>query len=423
MAPKPIPIDKETVLSVAREVAATEEQPSRTKLANRLGMVASTLNKKAATEGWLEEIDATLHPPVQVRPAIEKPGVTHNDDGSASLVSEAEIKSWTREGLLKAHGFDLDEWVVVRARANRWGDPAEPSEQLRIDVVPKGGVIDLPDPAKWTPPPKPKKQPKAKGPKKVVVVSDHHCPFEDRTLHGLFCQWLTDEQPDEGIINGDLLDFHTVSRHRNRDGFAAPVNECLQAAFNVLCDYRTASPDTRWTLKKGNHCQRIEDQVIDNIRGLHKIAVAGDDVPALSLRRLLRLDELHIEFIPEDWDMAKIRLSKKLSVRHGPSTGKAATQRLLDKFSVSVIQGHTHRLSTTYRTEHSDDDDEPTTTRMAAEGGCMCQIHQGLGYADSPDWNQGFIVAHVWDDGDFVTSPVPYVPGRLLTPDGRRYVG
>ena len=53
----------------------------------------------------------------------------------------------------------------------------------------------------------------------------------------------------------------------------------------------------------------------------------------------------------------------------------------------------------------------------------MCQIHQGLGYADSPDWNQGFIVAHVWDDGDFVTSPAPYVPGRLLTPDGRRYVG
>jgi hypothetical protein len=339
-------------------------------------------------------------------------------------VDGALPSSWTPEKLLREHGLDPEEWVIARIRVNRWDDPDSPKHQLRFDVVPKAAVVEIaaPDPSKWKAPPKPKAR-KRKGdePRKVVVVSDHHAPFEDRTLHKLFLRYLEDEQPHQGIINGDLLDFHTISRHRSRDGFAAPVNDCLQAGFDILADYRTASPDTEWTLKKGNHDQRLEDLVMDNARGLHGVTAAGDDVPALSLRRLLHLDELGIEYVEADWDMAKVRVSKRLSVRHGPATGKAATHRLLDKFSVSVLQGHTHRLSLTLRTEHTDEDDEPTTTRLAAEGGCMCQIHQGLGYADSPDWNQGFILAHVWDDEDFQVLPGVYVPGRLLAPNGRRY--
>jgi hypothetical protein len=330
--------------------------------------------------------------------------------------------SWTPEALLREHGLDPEEWVIARIRVNRWDDPDSPKHQLRFDVVPRSAVIEIqpPDPSKWKAPKL--RKPTNSKPKTVVVVSDHHAPFEDRDLHSCFLQYLRDEEPDEGIVNGDLLDFHTISRHRSRDGFAAPANECLQAGYNILADYRTASPKTRWTLKKGNHCQRLEDSIVDNVCGLHRLTIPGDDVPALSFRRLLRLDELGIDYVDADWDMAKVRVSSKLSVRHGPATGKAATQRLLDKFSMSVIQGHTHRLSLTFRTEHSDDEDVPTSTRMGAEGGCMCQVHEGLGYTDSPDWNQGFLTAHVWPNDDFHTLPGIYVPGRLLAPNGRRYV-
>jgi metallophosphoesterase superfamily enzyme len=397
-----------------RSFLSQVDQVGPTKVAAKFGV------SRSAVQHHARKVRSRAGLPEPERDAPDDPqGLTEHANGSKSGVVHPDAP-WSAEQVIRFFGDDPDECQILSKRGTFWGDPAEPNHHLRVNWISKKDMIQPADPSSWTPPAKPKRTRKT-GPEKVVVVSDHHAPFEDRDLHACFLQYLEDEKPERGIINGDLLDFHTISRHRNRDGFDAPVNECLQAAFNILRDYRHASPDTQWILKKGNHCQRLEDGIVDNVKGLHRVTIPGDDVPALSLRRLLRLDELGIEFIAEDWDMAKVRLSKKLSVRHGPVTSKAAGQRLLDKFSVSVIQGHTHRLSLTFRTEHTDEDDVPTTTRMGAEGGCMCQIHEGLGYADSPDWNQGFLTAHVYPDGDFHVLPGIYVPSRLLAPNGQRY--
>ncbi|HEV8177062.1 MAG TPA: hypothetical protein VGP44_05180, partial [Gemmatimonadales bacterium] len=109
--------------------------PSRTKVASRLGIVTSTLTKIAERGSYLDELDALLKRQFsEPSKPLDPPGVEHHGDGSATVVSDAEkAVSWTREGLLKAHGFNKDEWVVVRARANRWGTPDGPNEQLRID--------------------------------------------------------------------------------------------------------------------------------------------------------------------------------------------------------------------------------------------------------------------------------------------------
>jgi hypothetical protein len=47
-------------------------------------------------------------------------------------------------------------------------------------------------------------------------------------------------------------------------------------------DYRHASPNTRWTMKRGNHDQRLYNAMVDNVRALHKVQAADDDIPALS---------------------------------------------------------------------------------------------------------------------------------------------
>lgn len=415
MPPKPKAMDWDLILSVAREVAATERLPSRAKVANRLGLIHSTLNKRAREDGMADELDSILG-----RDATAEPGsVERHNDGSATLVSEpVESSPWTPESLLTAHGFDLEEWEVVRARANRWGDPAEPRHQLRIDVVPVAGIVKFPDPSEWSPPPKPKK-PRKDAVRSAVLVADHHAPHHDAVLHGLFLQRLRDTLPDEGVLMGDLLDFATISRHRERDGWCQPVNEGLQAAFGILRDYRDASPGTRWRMIRGNHDARLEHSVLDNVRGLHRITAADDDVPALSLRRLLHLDDLGIEFIDEDWDRARVPITRKLTARHGPATSKTATDKLLSKYARSTIQGHTHRLSVKFRTEHDEDADEPTVTRLGGEVGCMCEIKDGLGYASDPDWQAGFMEAILWPDGDFHLTPCTYVPGRLLCADKR----
>jgi hypothetical protein len=337
---------------------------------------------------------------------------------------------WTPESLLNQVGLDPAEWRVtnVKARGGHWGDPEQPSSQIRLEisVVPIAGGLKLPKLEKWTPLPKPKPR-KSKGPKTSVVIGDHHCPNHDKTFHALFCQFLEDEQPALIEVNGDLLDFADISRHRQLpttgpggpQDFNNTVNECLQSAFNVLLDYRTACPNAAIRLKFGNHDMRLFYSLIDNLKGLYDITAANDEVPALSLRNLLHLDELHVELIEKEWDKAKTRIGKRLTALHGYSTTKNPGGKMLTDLSGSTLQGHSHRMSLIYRTAHHPDDG--TETRLAGECGCACEIDGGLGYANDPDWQQGAMLVKTWSNDDFTVAPMVYLPGRLLLSDGRRY--
>ena len=362
----------------------------------------------------------------------DAPGKYEHADGTASLVSDAVNQPpapWKPEDLLRVHGLDPKEWEIVRVRGNRWGEPDEPKHQLRVDVIPRSLLLSVPDPGKWTPPPKPKKR-RGKGPRSIVICGDHHAPHDDRVLHKLFCEWLADEKPDEGVLLGDLMDFASISRHRPREGFAQAVNECLARGLEILQDYRHSSPDTQWYLLRGNHDDRLPHQILDNTPGLHAIKPGGgvdvdgneDERDALNMRRLLYLDELGIKLVDEDWDRGKVKITRRFTARHGYTAAKNSTEQMLSKLAHSTVQGHTHRLSLRYRTEHDDESkSEPTSTRLAGEAGCMAEIKDGLGYTNDPDWQQGALLCHAWPDDDFHLSPLVYVPGRLLAPGGKRY--
>jgi hypothetical protein len=354
-------------------------------------------------------------------------------DGLVGDVLTVEVEpgaDLSPEKLLRRVGLDPEQWVVtnVKAREGTWGSPEKPNEQLRLEVSvrPAMGGLKLPELKGWKPLPKPKAR-KVKGPRTSVVVGDHHAPHHDRQFHALFCRYLAEEQPDLIEVNGDLLDFGDISRHRQipatgpggEQHYNNSVNDCLQAGFNILLDYRTACPDAQIRAKFGNHDYRLYYSLIDNLKGLYNITAAGDDVPALSLRKLLRLDELHVELIEKEWDKAKTRIGKRVTALHGYSTSKNPGGKMLTELSGSTLQGHSHRLSMIYRTSHHPD--HGIETRLAGECGCACEIDGGLGYANSADWQNGFGIVKTWPDEDFTVAFGIYLPGRLLLPDGRRY--
>lgn len=334
---------------------------------------------------------------------------------------------WTPERLLEAHGLDPEEWKIVRARANRWGDEDDLRIQLRVDVEPLEQLpFRFPDPANWKPLPKPKKRKGGKV-RTAAIIGDHHAPHHDKTFHRLFCEWLADEKPDEIIVNGDLLDAATLSRHRviPEGGYDNPINECLQGAYNILRDYREAVPNAEIHLQRGNHDERLEHALIDNLTALYRVRAAGDEVPALSLQRLLRLDELRVIYHDDQpWDRSKIIVlgNHRLAARHGLSTTRNATKKALTDLGGSTALNHSHRLSAEYRTTwHPEAGAE---TRLAVEAGCACEIEDGLGYVSGghPDWQRGFLTVHSYPETeDFSVAPAIYLPGRLLLPDGRRY--
>ena len=391
-----------------------------TKLAAKFGVTRSAVQhhaRKIRGQGPAPEVDAPDDPA----------GLTESIGGGKAGVVHPDTP-WSAEDVIRFYGDDPEKVQILSQRGTFWGDPAEPKHHLRVNWVADKDVIQPIDPNAWTPPPKPKPT-RTDGPRKVVICGDHHCPYVDWTLHGLMLQWLADEQPDEGVILGDLLDLSGVSRHRRGKKQApAQINEELQAAFKVLRDYRHASPNTHWTLLPGNHDDRIDHQQIDNAPGIYGVAPGGgltvdgdeDETPALSMVRLLYLNELGIDYIFEDWNRAKHLLGRKLTLRHGYLSGKNASENMLKKITRSTVQGHTHRMRFIYKTEHDEHDEEqPTTTRLAAEAGCMAEIKDSLGYGDEEDWQQGFLIAHLWEDGDFTLLPAPYVPGRLLSPTKR----
>lgn len=345
----------------------------------------------------------------------EAAGVARHEDGTATVTGEPGVAT-SPEELLAKFGLDAEEWKIVRVRVNQWGSPPQP--QLRVDVVPLDLLIAPTDPDDWKGLPKPKKSTKAD--QSVVICGDHHCPHHDEKLHQLFCSFLADEKPDLLVLLGDLADYSTVSRHRETEGFRQSVVECNRAVFNVLRDYREASPDTRVVVLPGNHDARVEYYILDKAPGLRDIGPAFEEqVSAYSLRRLWRLDELGVELIADydsDWERAKLPITKALTARHGYMTSKNAGDTMLTKHSNSQVQGHSHRLQFTYRTKH-----DPLDVRVAIQAGTMAQIRDGLGYASEPDWQQGFVYGHTWGHKDFALAPAVFVKGRLLLPDGRRY--
>jgi len=349
------------------------------------------------------------------------------DERVYSLDHLPEGSGWTPQKLMKRLGLDPEKFEItnVKVRGGHWGKPDDPNSQIRLEVSvrPIPEPFKFPDVTSWKPIPKPKKAKRAKGePQKVIVLSDQHAPFHHKANHRLLCAFLEDEQPDRIICAGDLLDFPDISRHRTIPGdrFDATVNECLQAGYELLADYRDAAPSAQIDLIPGNHDVRLAHKVIDQAERLWDIRAAGDDVPALSLQKLLHLERLHINYVDEaDWKRAKVQINSRLTVRHGHSTKKHPGPTLLQNLSGSTIQGHSHRASSYYSTAHGPDGPE---FRVAAETGCLCEIEDGLGYATEADWQPGFLRVLTWGE-DFLISNCMFLtdPDRLLIPDGRRY--
>lgn len=386
--------DLDLAESRARQMMIADPTLSIRAAARQVGMPESTLR------GRLKQSAPTL-----VDSAPE--GVFA--DGSATLSGEGE----SPEAVLRAHDVDPEQYEIVSVRASHW----DGKQAIRVSAVRKDSLLQLPDPSAWTPPPPPK--PPTYGDRSVVIAGDHHAPYHDRGLHSAFLDFLADEQPDELILLGDTGDFDSISRHRSRPGFTASLNKINDAVVGILLDYRDASPNTHITLLRGNHDDRLEYAVIDNnpeFYGVRPgIMQGGDEVPALSLRRLWHLDDLGIDLIDEDWKLGKHPVTDSLTARHGYIVSNVG-DKMLKKHSNSQIQGHTHRMSFLYRTKH-----DPIDVRVAIEAGTMADLNKLSYYETEPNWQQGFIHGFLWEDGDFALSPAIYIRGRLLIADGRRY--
>lgn len=368
-------------------------------VARRLGVSESAVRRFRAREG-LEPADL---------------------DPETSVTSNVPAEWGDIRALLRRRGLSVDEWLIVGARVNEWGD----QQQLRVDLKPRLGLLAPARTDGWRPPPR---VTKAKGPSRLVALfGDHHCPHHDHDLHAAVCQWLRDHQPDEWVVLGDLLDLDAVSRHRHNPQWSATTQECVDAGYAVLRGYVAASPNSRRRMIRGNHEDRLRNATLDHMTAVHGLtrgALDGENpgAPVLSIRHLLRLDELEVDLGCEGDEYAhdQVQITPELAARHGWIARKGSGTSALatiDHLRYSVVIGHTHRQSIVHHTAHSIDGTPKTL--LGAEAGTLARVQGGLGYAVAPDWQPGFATAQVWDDGQFKLDLATWVNGRLLWRDWR----
>jgi hypothetical protein len=345
--------------------------------------------------------------------------------------------------MLRERGLDPEDWYIDTITVNEWEGPSQEQAKVTyhqakftarrrkpIEIVPARSDGWKPSRSRT------RQRLSVGGAKLIVICGDQQAPFHDPRLHEQFCNWLEAHQPHEGILLGDTVDFPDISRHQLDPENSAVVNECIQSGYDILRGYVASSPDTQWRKLIGNHDERLRNILLDKPKSQPLYGIKRADTPeqegevVLSLRHLLRLDELGIELVDPNgaYEMAQVTLSPHLACMHGwivrKGSGDSALATL-DHLGYSVIVGHTHRQSIVHQTTH--DIDQNITTLVGVEAGCMCRVEQKPdehgrvwpNYCVRPDWQQGFVTATVWPDGFFHIDRAVYVNGNLLYRDER----
>lgn len=374
----------------------------------------------------------------------------NGDQAEAKITSDMPILD-DPDRMLRQRGLDPEDWDISNITVNEYQGPNSalgrenggPSKityyQTKFTCVKKRPEIQLVaardtgrtfTPRAYSPL-------RLNEPKLVVIVGDQQAPFHDLGLHEAFLGWLEYYKPQEGVSLGDTADYPDISRHRLDPQNTATVNECTQATYDMLLDYRIVSEDTAWTILGGNHCsERLRNILLDKpsvqpMYGIKRADTPDESGPeVVTVEHLWRLDELGFDFVDSHgpYDLAEHKLTDHLAVRHGwivrKDSGSTALETL-KALGYSILVGHGHRQAQVFKTVH--DIDRSAKVLTGVEIGCMCRVEQEIGpdgrvwpnYTVAPDWQQGFATATIWPDGMFKIDLATYVNGTLLYKDQR----
>lgn len=239
---------------------------------------------------------------------------------------------------------------------------------------------------------------KLKGHKRIALLSDIHIPYHSVSALTAAITFIKKEKPDALILNGDALDFHSLSRF-NKDprkkNFAQEL-ETWRQMFNVFENEFKC----KIYYKIGNHEERYEHY-------LWMKAGELQGVEEFDLSSLLKARARGITVIKDK----QIMQAGSLNIVHGHEFGQQVfspvniARGLYMKGKVSAIQGHNHQVS-----EHTEPDMNGkivTTWSM----GCLCELHPA--YLPINKWAHGFAIVDI-DKGDFQVRNKRIWKGKVL---------
>ena len=222
---------------------------------------------------------------------------------------------------------------------------------------------------------------------KIGVLSDVHIPYHSETAVAAAVAHLKKEKLAGLILNGDMCDFYTISRHQ-KDPSKRDFSGELEACRNFIGWIRQSFPKIPIVMKAGNHEERWQAYIWQHAPELCKER-------RMSLHSWLDLDRHDIQLVEDKRPI----MAGKLPILHGHelphgiaapvNPARGAFMRTLS----TVLVGHSHRTSAHAEANMWHDE------IFCWSQGCLCELTPE--YARINRWNHGFSTVTVEKSGQF----------------------
>jgi predicted phosphodiesterase len=222
---------------------------------------------------------------------------------------------------------------------------------------------------------------------KIAVLSDIHIPYHDRVAVVTALKHAKRNGADTVLLNGDTVDFFSVSRWE-KDPRKRNLAREIKTAREFIRTVRELFPKARIIFKVGNHEDRWESYL--SVKAPELLSMEE-----FQLDSVLELNNSGVEYVAE---CRPIRLGR-LNVMHGHeykfaiSNPVNAARGLFLRAKAYAMCGHFHQKS-----EHSENNVEGKSIATWSTG-CLCDMHPD--YAPLNNWTHGFAMVHVFNDGKF----------------------
>jgi len=239
--------------------------------------------------------------------------------------------------------------------------------------------------------------------KLYVVLNDLQIPFHDKQVVELVMRFISFIRPYGIVLNGDVVDSYDLSEFAKDPIKGYQLEKEMRISGDLmkrLADI--GSVREKWWLG-GNHEDRLRRYTWKKAPQLN--------IQKLQFENLFDLDHYGFKWKP----YGEILMLGKLMVTHGDIVRKHSgwsAKALFEKEGNSILCGHTHRLGIFYKKNANG-------THAAYENGCLCRMDPE--YVHRPDWQHGFSVVHVDDDGMFNVQQIPILKRRFFYYGGTRW--
>ncbi len=206
-----------------------------------------------------------------------------------------------------------------------------------------------------------------------VSLSDQHIPFQDKRVERQVFRFLKEYQPDTIVLNGDLVDFYSVSSFLKDPKRVHSLQDEIDGATLYIKTIRSICPNATLHYNMGNHEERLKRYLLSNAKAL-------EGLEALKFENLFKLSEFEVKY-----HLTGFKLNREFLVTHGTRISKhsGGTARMeFESNLCSGVSGHTHRVGRY-------DVVGGSKSYTWVEQGCLCDMNPEY-INHKPNWQQGF---------------------------------